>query len=367
MLYTIPDYYRQFRCTADKCEDTCCAGWQIVIDKKSLYKYRRIKGKFGRRLRKSVHWRKESFRQDREKRCDFLNEDNLCDLYTELGAEGLCRTCRLYPRHVEEFEGVREITLSVSCPEVARILLSKEEPVHFLTYEKEGEEEYEDYNPFLYSKLADGREEMLRILQNRNLEPGKRTELMLLLARDMERCVEKGELFSCDAVFEEYRKKASKEASSGASDREAIGNPRRLFRNLYEMELLREDWEPHLRETEDILYGKGRSAYEKLHREFKVWLEKNMPQWTIQCEQLLVYFIAVYFCGAVYDGRIYAKARMSAASVFLIYEMLAARWIKNERRLDFEDVTEIVYRYSREMEHSDKNLELMEQIEDVFH
>ena len=35
MLYTIPDYYKEFSCIAADCEDTCCAGWQIVIDEKS--------------------------------------------------------------------------------------------------------------------------------------------------------------------------------------------------------------------------------------------------------------------------------------------------------------------------------------------
>lgn len=46
MQYTIPDYYKEFTCIADKCEDTCCAGWKIVIDKKSLNKYKHVKGKF---------------------------------------------------------------------------------------------------------------------------------------------------------------------------------------------------------------------------------------------------------------------------------------------------------------------------------
>ncbi len=31
MLYTIPDYYKEFSCIAADCEDTCCAGWQIVM------------------------------------------------------------------------------------------------------------------------------------------------------------------------------------------------------------------------------------------------------------------------------------------------------------------------------------------------
>ena len=42
----------------------------------------------------------------------------------------LCDTCRNYPRHIEEFEGLREISLSLSCPEAARILLSQKEKVH---------------------------------------------------------------------------------------------------------------------------------------------------------------------------------------------------------------------------------------------
>ena len=38
MLYTRPDYYKEFTCTAEQCEDTCCAGWQIVIDSASMKK-----------------------------------------------------------------------------------------------------------------------------------------------------------------------------------------------------------------------------------------------------------------------------------------------------------------------------------------
>ena len=64
----------------------------------------------------------------------------------------------------------------------------------------------------------------------------------------------------------------------------------------------------------------------------------------------------------MYDGRVYAKAQMAAASVFYIEQMLMARWLKNEKMLDQEDVLNIVYRYSREVEHSDINLERLEKI-----
>ena len=38
MLYTIPHYYNRFQCMAGSCPDTCCAGWEIAIDPKSLKK-----------------------------------------------------------------------------------------------------------------------------------------------------------------------------------------------------------------------------------------------------------------------------------------------------------------------------------------
>ena len=47
MLYTFPDYYKEFQCTADRCEDTCCAGWAIVIDDGTLKRYRRTGGSLG--------------------------------------------------------------------------------------------------------------------------------------------------------------------------------------------------------------------------------------------------------------------------------------------------------------------------------
>ena len=36
MRYLKPHYYDKFVCTAADCPDTCCAGWQIMIDEDSL-------------------------------------------------------------------------------------------------------------------------------------------------------------------------------------------------------------------------------------------------------------------------------------------------------------------------------------------
>ena len=49
-----PNYFKDFNCIADKCEDTCCAGWGIVIDDKSYEKYMNLESDFGRCLRSKI-------------------------------------------------------------------------------------------------------------------------------------------------------------------------------------------------------------------------------------------------------------------------------------------------------------------------
>ena len=366
MLHTVPDYYNEFHCLADKCEDTCCAGWQIVIDEQSLRQYSRIKGENGRRLQNGIDWKESVFYQSADKRCAFLNENNLCDMQLALGEKSLCKTCRRYPRHIEEFENVREITLSLSCPEVARMLTEKKEKVKLLSYEKEGEEEYEDFDPFLYSELVEARRVIRLILQNRKLPVFIRCGLMLGLAHDMQVRINRSELFSCEEVFVKYQKQAAtdyvkKKISAKLSDDAAYYKwAVHMYQKLYELEQLSADWGMHLRETEEILFANGAEAFAKLQQAFESWLLQNLPDYEILLEQILVYFTDTYFCGAVYDGKVYAKARMAVDSVFFLYEMLLARWKKNGNCLDEEDIRMMVYRYSRELEHSDENLERME-------
>ena len=79
-------------------------------------------------------------------------------------------------------------------------------------------------------------------------------------------------------------------------------------------------------------------------------------------EQLLVYFITTYFCGAVYDEYVASKVKMSVCGVFYIEELALAQWLKNGEKLTLQELTTFVYRYSRELEHSDENLITMDRI-----
>ena len=40
----MPKYMADFKCIAGECKDTCCAGWDINIDKKSYERYENSTG-----------------------------------------------------------------------------------------------------------------------------------------------------------------------------------------------------------------------------------------------------------------------------------------------------------------------------------
>lgn len=367
MLYTTPDYYNDFQCTADKCKDTCCAGWQIVIDEASMEKYKNFKGDYVWKVMGCVDWETNTFRQDKNKRCAFLNEENLCELIKNAGETSLCKTCRDYPRHIEEFEGVREISLSISCPEVAKMLMERIEPVKFITQEKREEEteDFEDFDLFLFSILEDARKEMIEILQNRNLPLRERAMLVLGMAHDMQGRINRQDMFACEHVIQKYKTPKAQEfvkRQLGLKDRAFEERlTREMFPKLYELELLRDDWNVTLHKTQDMLFFTLKENYSELRKEFDAWKQDN-PQIDIHLEQILVYFLFTYFPGAVYDGEVFAKAQMSVYCTWMVEELWMAQWLMNGKTIYIEEMTELVWRFSREIEHSDENLNSLDEI-----
>lgn len=438
MLYTYPDYYKKFSCIADSCEDTCCAGWEIMIDMHSLKKYQKTEGPLGNRLANSINWKEGCFLQY-DGRCAFLNEDNLCDLYLEGGKNYFCKTCRTYPRHIEEFEGVREVSLAISCPEACRIVLGRKDPVTFKNLERKTDEEtYDFFDYLLYSKLCDLRTCIIRILQNRTLPIRLRISMVLALAHDADGHIRRKESFAVDDLIERYTKE-------GAADRFAQRLKQTLTADttvhirdnchapagevlkikpqmpgnadylavLKKLEVLRPSWTEfldHIREKyeednesgntdadgngfDDIIchpivdrykggsctecedgscsWEKGSSndtdsakqtsyaASESQNPSRPVSCERQLALTDIQLEQLMVYWIFTYLVGAVYDEEVFAKVQLAVYSTILVDHM-----IRTEPSIDPESdqamIIEIVHNYSREIEHSDLNLEALE-------
>lgn len=364
MYYRKPHYYEKFFCTADQCPDTCCAGWQIVIDENSLEKYSNVSGDFGIRLLNSINWREGIFEQY-DKRCSFLNSENLCDIYKELGAEALCDTCRLYPRHIEEFENLREFSLSLSCPVAAKMILECQEPVKFLEEQDEQEEcedDFEDFDFLLFDCLLEVREKLFSIVQNRKIPVEKRMFCVLRTAKNLQDALDEGELFERDFIsdMELYLQEEIKEFSGSFYETVQV-----LRKDLLRLEVLREEWKANLKAAEN-LFQKGEIWYMDKRERYKAEIKNTIgqEQWDIYKEQLLMFFLYTYFCGAVYDDMIYSKGVLSVISVFWIEEITFWNWAKDERIIEEKNILETAYRYAREIEHSDENLNLLEEIFD---
>lgn len=123
-----PDYYRKFKCIADRCTDSCCIGWEIDIDSESVESYKKCGGDLGRRLAENIIVSEDgthSFILGENERCPFLNSRNLCDIYAELGEDALCNICAYHPRFRSFFSDRTEIGLGLCCEAAAEIILSR--------------------------------------------------------------------------------------------------------------------------------------------------------------------------------------------------------------------------------------------------
>ena len=119
-----PKYYKNFECIADRCEHSCCIGWEIGIDDETLRRYERLSGDYSDAVKKSISYDGDPhFKLSVGDRCSHLNAQGLCEIIINLGEGHLCDICREHPRFYN-YTDVAEVGLGMSCPEAARLILS---------------------------------------------------------------------------------------------------------------------------------------------------------------------------------------------------------------------------------------------------
>lgn len=401
MNYFFPDYYHSFQCIGKDCPDTCCGGWNISIDSKSLMHYRRLilsrfktKGSthaFLCRLRKAVDFRHRSIRLS-NRYCPLLTEDKLCGIYLHLGRDSMCKTCRIYPRHQEEFGKVREITLSLSCPEAARIILSKQARPKMLlkkTVRKCPKDQLVDES--LLEWLSRVRDIVLDILWESPYSLETSVFLALAFCQDLQnrhnrRCFYENDRFNLEEASKNLQQLAEEYLSAkepshlsqqlekmlSCQSKEAAKDitPAWLLSllELYSgLEPVVADW-PKLMDLcrrHIASYPVSMPALHDLSENGvadKACSGQNshVLHHRILEKQLLTYFIHVYFLGSIYDDNLFDKMEFAAAS-WIITGILANALQKendssNPENSDDFFWVQAAYLYSREVENSDFNL-----------
>ena len=131
----------------------------------------------------------------------------------------------------------------------------------------------------------------------------------------------------------------------------------KLFDVLDRLETLQYDWKPQLEKTvKHITECSSRNENKETLPGFTALFTDDTA------EQLLVYFVFTYFCGAVYNYNAYGKMKFAFAGTVLIRELLRAQWSADPGRTGRPDLIRTAYRYSREIEHSDFNKIRMEDL-----
>lgn len=338
MKNTYPSYYKKFVCIADRCPDTCCAGWAVVADIESLDIYKKTVGEFGNKIRSvlAVDDDGDTVFTPVGNRCPFLLDSGLCEMYIELGHESLCRTCRQYPRHITYFGARSETGISLSCPEAARLIMQNDDPITFETENTLDFPQPTDIDPDLYFTLLDARKKAIDILQNREFSIRRRVCAFLEFSKEISPFVRRLE---CDEIRDAIGVDYFKKEKSFYSSRRANGAIKKYFSDFRSLEMLDSSFACRLSEAENA--------------DIEEYFAKNLEV-EYEFEHLMVYFVFRYFMTAVFDCDLLSKAKFAAVSLIIIQRLCTAQNANKEKR------TQIMQRFSKEVEHSASNMDFLE-------
>lgn len=359
MKIRVPDYYDEFKCIADKCTDTCCAGWQVDVDDKSFAYYKTIKGEFGDRLHSVMiegkHGEEGQFRIREDGRCPFLNDNMFCDLYTALGEDALCVTCDKYPRYTTEYGNLRETGIAISCITAAGIVLRKRQNFGFKEWEdKEAFPSLNNIDGELFMALMRARTKAFEIIHdNSSADIFQRISVLAYYATDLQKNIKKES--GMDNVISRYSEEYINDilAATGRErykEKDTVDIYKNIFYCYLKQVIIKAEWPELIYKVYDYTLN---DSYGRIRDEFKRYNKDSEYEY----ENLIDYFIFRYFMKAVFDRDILTKVKMGIVGVLVIHQCNMAYWCNNGRKLEFDDIVEIAHLYSREVEHSEENFD----------
>lgn len=367
-----PFYYDNFKCIGGECIDNCCSNWRIDIDEKTYKKYRKMKGKIGKKINNNISRNRSNpnYLQYgkinlKNNKCSLLSEDGLCTIHGSLGEDYLCNTCRVYPRSINKYGEIYERNLSISCPEVARYIIKSKEDFSFnLEDEKPSDLEKDyivnnKYNEKLYNILWDTRSLAMEIIQFKEIEIWKRISFFKMLTDKVQNIINEKQYDNYEEVLNNFREQIInidvinsldkisviqdvkvKFIQSALQVRANQGTNNEKFDNL-----LKEYNELF---NKDIDFKGNIEKIIKKEKEFNTYLKahKNI------LENLLIYLIYKYFMNALYTKDLNAEVNNIILSYVMIKMLLLARYSKNDNELNEDDFVEVFYLFSRTVEHN---------------
>ena len=307
MKLRYPSYYETFSCIAGSCPDSCCHEWEVQVDAAAAARYRAMEGPLGDALREHLYDEDgETYLRNVDDRCPMWRTDGLCRIQAQEGHEALCTVCQQFPRLRHDYGDLLELGLELSCPEAARIIL--ESPLSWAEKEIEGGEEPE-YDPEIFSVLAESRPVALALLENDRYTVPERLRLLLMYGYHVQAAIDGAELseFDPDAALREAAQFA------GPGNTELL---REYYRSL------------------DLLTGRWCEALDRL----------GAPDWDEGLCRIAQYGICRHWFQAVSDWDLCCRVKMLLSGCALMARLPGA--LRSKAQL-----------WSKEIENSTQNLD----------
>ena len=278
MILTFPTFYRDFKCIANRCTDSCCIGWEIDIDSAAYDKYRLMPESFQKNI--ALCDGVAHFVLTQDERCPFLQKDGLCKIILEHSEDMLCDICREHPRFYEWYGNYKDAGVGLCCEEAVRLLLESEKPLEYETVETQ-EISDDDTPEDICKSVFELRKSLFSIINDRSLT----------LSDRIERC---------------FLKIGAKDVIAPCSADELFAECVEIAK---EMSPFDELWEKYILRLEALDF-----------QEVKERINKALSENQIRYEKSLSYFVFRHFIKACFDGDLLSHFKF--AVIMTILEML---------------------------------------------
>lgn len=323
MLLRMPDYCRDFRCTAGDCSDSCCIGWEIDIDEKTADYYMGLEGDFGDRLRKGIaHDDCYSFILQNE-RCPFLNDRNLCDIILNIGEDKLCGICAEHPRYYEWFGGVKEGGVGLCCEAAAELILENGGNEGYCEREIPCESS-DEYDEELYDFLYEARERIIALLRDSGKSLKDTVSSLLNYSENLQELIDNGKIAAVPEISD-YTYEYTEPDKDG------------MLYIFGSLEPIDEKWKPYMEQLEMSEYSPFVTAVQEGY-----------------IRNIGVYFVWRYFMKGVFDEEILSKLKLSVIGMIMTKLMFC-----HGKTEGLKDCALLAKNFSKEVEYSEENIEAL--------
>ena len=363
MRFRVPGYYKQFTCIADRCIDNCCfGGWQIDIDKETIDFYDTVQGDFGDRLKKYVDKEAGCFTLNNGQ-CPFLLENNLCEIYKELGPEHMGLVCTQFPRFTEYYGNIKETGIGMACEEAARIILNDSTPFILEETDIDEEEIWGEYDSSLGQSLFILRDKIMSMLDDTSLSLSDKLCVILDKCDYLQNLINNNNYDEIrkfcsviDLIKDIKANSLKKDTSTSIITSNDNSKPdnrvikainMKIWWAYLDLEPLNSQWQELSSNAYDYLYE---NSDEVCCTPYDNYLLE------IYLTRLTKYYVYRYMLKASFDHNLTGKAQLIVSNLIILKDLFIFRKGKDSNQDDEKILMDIIHIFSRETEYSEDNI-----------